>query len=126
MKDRITEINEEIAKLREETVEKCNTLIDERDKLIDEQDPLFLNPYIKYTDLDGNQYVCKIGESYHEYDTGEIFAYRVKVISVNGAPFYHNNYYLNLSNLKEWKFISEVEFEELLTKGMELIRKDTI
>lgn len=123
----IQEINDEIARLRKEMVNKINKLIDERDKLIDEQNPPFLNPYIKYTDPDGRQCIFKvIDEPYHDYDTGEIFAYKGKVMVFDGAPFYHDDYYVNLSNIKDWKFISEVEFEELLSKGLELIRKDIV
>lgn len=126
MKDKIQEINEEIAKLRNEMAKKCNKLIEKRDKLIDEQNPPFLNPYIKLVDSDGNKAVAKVGMPYHEYDTGEIFAYRVKIINYEGVPFYHNDYYLTLIHIKEWKFISKEEFEELLKKGLELIRKDII
>lgn len=126
MEDRIKEIVEEMNALRQETTNKIKKLIEERDKLIDEQNPPFLNPYIKYIDSDDSECIFKIKEPYHNYDTGEIFAYRGKVIVFNGTPFYHNDYFLNLSSLKEWKFISEVEFEELLTKGLDLIRKDII
>ena len=126
MKDRIKEINEQIKALRQDMVDKVNKLIEERDKLINEQNPPFLNPYGKYKDLEDNEYVFKIIEPYHDYDTGEIFGYQCKVIAIKGIPFYHSNYFLRLENIKEWKFISEVEFEESLAKSFALIRKDII
>lgn len=122
----VKEINEEIVRLRRELVDKVGKLVNERDKLLDQQDPPFLNPYVKYTDSDGKVCLFKVIEPYRDYDTGNIFAYKGKVMTVEGAPFYHDDYYLNLSNIRDWKFISEVEFEELLSKGLELIRKDII
>lgn len=125
MKDRIQEINEEIAKLQVETTDKIAKLEDERDLLIKEQNPPFLNPYLKFKGENGD-YLFKIDKTVY-YNTGAINYYIGKMLTIKGIPYYHNEYVLTPDALgDDWQFISKEEFEELLTKGLDLIRKDII
>lgn len=126
MKDKIQEINEEIAKLQEECNDKIEKLTEERDKLIEEFNPPYLNPYLTYKDNKNNKYLCKIMHVVF-FATGEINYYVVKAIGIDNEPFYCSEFIVTPRGLdKEWKFISEVEFEELLEKGLDLIRKDIV
>lgn len=121
----IKEINEEIRKIQLKTDRKITELTKERDKLIREQNPPYLNPYIKYKD-EGNEYVCKITDVSY-LTTGEVNYYTIKILAVKGEPYYHSEFIITPSRLgDDWKFISEIEFEELLTKGLDFIRKDII
>lgn len=122
---KIEEINEEIAKIQKKANAKIEALVKLRDKAIKEQNPTFLNPYLKYRE-DECDYVCKIVDTSY-FTNGEINYYTVKIIAYNGFPYYHSSFILNPKKLGVvFQFISEVEFEELLSKGLELIRKDII
>lgn len=126
MKDRIKEINEEIVRLQFEVNDKIRDLEIERDEIIKKNNPPFLNPYLKFKEDGGREFLFKIDKSIF-FNTGDINYYVGKILTINGAPFYHNEYVLKPERLKDdWKFISEVEFEELLSKGLDLIRKDII
>ena len=120
----IKEINEEIRKIQTETNKKIAELAKERDELIKKQDPIYLNPYIKYKD-GKDEYLCKIIDVTYLVN-GEIHYYKMKAITIKGKPYY-TECIMTPSRLgDDWEFISEIEFEELLSKGLDLIRKDII
>lgn len=119
----IEEINKEIAQILEKSNAEIKALEEVRDKMIKEQNPTFLNPYIKYKE-DECEYVCKIVDTAY-YSNGDVHYYTVKILTFNGFPYYHSSYILSPSKLgTDFHFISKEEFEELLNKGLELIKND--
>lgn len=126
MKDKIQEINEEIAKLQYESMVKIHKLEEEILKIAKEQNPSFQNPYVLYKDAEDREFLFKITDTIFFRD-GEINYYQGKILALNNVPYYHNEYIVTPEKLGDnCKFISKSEVEELLTKGLDLIRKDII
>lgn len=117
----IKEINKEIAQLRQEAQIKVDELVDKRDKLIISQNKQW---YFKFIDNNGNKAIFKIVTLHLDYVNGDIFAYSGKLMTT--APSYHDDYMISTSNINNLEYITKEEFEELLNKGLELIRKDVI
>ena len=125
MKKRIKEIDKEIEKLQNDVNQKISSLNKEKDKLLKECSPSYINRYIKYAE-DECIYVCKITDISF-LTNGEINYYTVKILAINGFPYYHNYYRIPPYRLEDhFEFISREEFEELVTKGLDLIKKDIV
>lgn len=123
MEKRIEEINEKIKNLQNECNQKIDSLNKEKDKLLKECSSSYINRYIKYTE-DECDYVCKITDVSF-LTNGEINYYSVKILTIRGLPYYHNDFTISPSRLEgHYEFISREEFEELVNKGIDLIKKN--